>query len=74
MDEKGYYQCQSCGEIHRKKIKFNINELYVKFLCPCCKERTSHLWVGDNEEDKWLYMNINIDPSLFNYNKTIQND
>lgn len=74
MDDKGYYQCQLCGFIHHEKTRFNINDLYVEMPCPCCHELSRHLWVGDKEEDKYLYMNVNIDQRYYNYNKTIQND
>lgn len=74
MGEKSYYQCRSCGLIHREKMRFNINDLYVNIMCPKCREQTSHLWVGTNPEDKYLYADNTLDARYFIYNKTIQND
>jgi hypothetical protein len=74
MGEKGYYQCRSCGFIHKEKIKFNINDLYIDMICPKCKKKIPHLWVGEKPEDIYLYFDNTLDPRYFNYNKTIQND
>lgn len=74
MGDKGYYQCRSCGLIHREKMRFNINDLYIDMMCPRCKENEKHLWVGEKPEDRYLYMDNTLDPRYFNYNKTIQND
>ena len=55
-------------------MRFNINDLYIDMMCPKCKVKEKHLWVGENPEDKYLYMDNMLDPRFFNYNKTIQND
>lgn len=55
-----YLQCQECGTIYIVQRKIQIEELFVKGNCPNCGVTTG-LNLGDNEDDIYLYMNINMD-------------
>ena len=68
MEKRNYFQCSRCGNIHPIYIGFNIeSELYTTLFCGQCKEQTPQLWVGENPEDKFIYMDRNIDPNYYLY-------
>lgn len=69
MKERHYFQCIECGQIHHIDIKYNINldETYKTLYCEECESNTTHLWVGENPEDRFIYMDINVDPSYYLY-------
>ena len=69
MKEKHYFQCIECGQIHYIDMKYNIDsdETYKALYCEECESDTQHLWVGENPEDRFIYMDINIDPSYYLY-------
>ena len=73
MDGGSYeyiFQCQVCGHLHKVKMKreYNIeDDLFVKMKCPKCRDRTQHIWCGENKEDVYLYGNNNLDQRFFNY-------
>jgi hypothetical protein len=56
-------QCQICGNIHIVKA-IQTEDGFVKSWCGMCHEITTHLDIK-NENDKYLYMNINIDPRCY---------
>lgn len=72
MNKEGWFQCQTCGFLHRAEAIFELEELFIEMPCSCCKEDTSHLWVGEENSEIYQYYNINIDPRYYNYKK--QND
>ena len=65
MGEKGYFQCQLCGSIHKEKIRFNKEQTYIKLPCPRCRGETKHLWVGKDKTDIYMYYNANLDSRYF---------
>lgn len=68
MDQKHYFQCQQCGAIHCVIESYDLNEdIYEKFWCEKCKRISSHLWVGNEPEDKYLYGNNYLDERYFIY-------
>jgi len=69
MDEKhkAQYQCMCCGEVYWIEDPPDIDkdELYVKMKCKCCGKTENHLWVGEREEDKYLYYDCTIDSRYY---------
>ena len=63
----GYFQCRSCGFIHKEKIRVNIEEMFVELRCPRCRGETQHNWVGDDPEDVYLYADVNLDERYYKY-------
>lgn len=54
--DKQFFQCLKCGNIHQRKMKFNIeSDLYIQLNCPHCRDETTQIWAGDKEEDKYIY-------------------
>lgn len=64
---KSFFQCRSCGFIHKEKVKFNIEEMFVKVECPRCRGVTRHSWVGDDPDDIYLYADVNLDSRYYEY-------
>ena len=67
--DKQFFQCLKCGNVHREKMNFNIeSDLYIKLVCPNCRDETMQLWVGDHEEDKYIYYDLIMDERYYKYN------
>lgn len=67
--DKQFFQCLKCGKIHKEKIKFNIeSDLYIQLECPHCRDETTQLWVGDDEQDRYIYYDLNMDERYYKYN------
>lgn len=64
-NRKTYVQCTQCGKVYtlNKYIPFEID--YLKSFCPDCSKATKHLNLGQNEEDKYIYMDVNIDSRYY---------
>lgn len=75
MVEESLVQCQVCGKVHKIKMR-NAPEdyLFTEEFCPRCRDETKHLWVGNKEEDLYLYYDPMYDIRYYQYDKTIQND
>lgn len=75
MGEEGWVQCSVCGKVHKVEVCNSPEDyLFVEEFCPRCRDETKHLWVGDKEEDLYLYYDPTCDHRYYQYNKTIQND
>ena len=59
-----YIQCQDCGTIYTTPRKIPIEETFIRANCPNCG-MTTGLNLGDNEDDIYLYMNINMDKRIY---------
>ena len=62
------YQCVNCGHIHHVQADNVIDlgdDLYYATYCPECRDVVKHLWVGDNEVDKYMYMDIDLDQRYY---------
>ena len=69
MVKEQWYQCQECGSLHREKKRFDIeDDMYIQLKCPNCRGDTSHIWVGEDPKDVYLYGNSNLDSRYYNYN------
>ena len=69
MNRGQWFQCQSCGALHKVNIRFDIeDDLFVVTECERCRDDTTHIWVGDNPEDAYIYGNLNVDPRYYKYN------
>ena len=65
---EAFYQCTECGHIHRAQVDKVIdleNDLHYATYCPRCKKVKKHLWAGEDESDKYLYMDINLDERYY---------
>ena len=63
-----YVQCQFCGTLHKQEVCYNIeDEIYIKVLCPGCRDDTTHLVCSDDESEIYSLYNVNIDPRYYNY-------
>ena len=66
MDKGSRYQCQSCGNLMWSREPFDIEKnMFKEMYCKKCHDETSHLWVGDREEDLYIMYNLNVDPKYF---------
>lgn len=62
------YQCSECGHIHRAHIGKVIdldNDLYYATYCQKCKKIEKHLWVGEDESEKYIYMDMILDERYY---------
>lgn len=59
-------QCQHCGNIFRIKKKLPIDVIYTYHICDECGEITM-LNCGDNFEDVYEFMNVNVDERYYRY-------
>ena len=64
-DCKTYVQCTQCGNVHYINDYIPFEKDYLKSFCPNCCEATTHLNLGQNEEDKYIYMDINLDSRYY---------
>lgn len=68
LNNEALYQCSECGHIHRARVDKVIdldNDLHYATYCTKCKEVTKQLWVGEDETDKYLYMDIILDQRYY---------
>lgn len=68
--EKSQYQCMNCGHLHWIEDPPDIdeNEIYTKTRCNRCKKTVNHLWVGNQDEDKYIYYDVVNDERFYSYN------
>lgn len=66
-EESTLVQCTNCGEINYINWYIPFSKDYIKLFCPKCKEYHMQLNLGQNEDDKYLYMDINIDQRYYRY-------
>ena len=61
------FQCMNCGHLYwiEDPPKIDEDELYMKMKCGRCKEMTQHLWVGERDEDKYVYYDLSKDLRYF---------
>lgn len=67
MNKGKQYQCQYCGSLRWSKEPFNIEDLFTKMRCRHCQRETDHLYVGEDENDLYLYYNVNLDQRFYQY-------
>lgn len=60
-------QCMECGEISEVNLDIPFKHDYIDLFCPKCKEYHRCLNLGHDEDDKYLYMDINVDPNCYRY-------
>lgn len=67
VEDRAQFQCMNCGYLHWLENPPNIDEddLYIKMACKHCKTITNHLWVGNREEDKYIYYDVTKDSRYF---------
>ena len=54
--KESYYQCVQCGNIHKEYDDEMIDldtDVYYATVCSHCRGVTKHLWVGENESEKY---------------------
>jgi hypothetical protein len=67
MVKKMWLQCQSCGVLYKQEVECDIEDTYIQEECPKCRDETTHLVCGTNEDELyWLY-NVNVDPQYYKY-------
>jgi Zn finger protein HypA/HybF involved in hydrogenase expression len=67
MVKEVWLQCQCCGELHKKKVEYNIEDIYIQEECPRCRDETTHLICGEDEWEIYHLYNLNTDPRYYNY-------
>jgi DNA-directed RNA polymerase subunit RPC12/RpoP len=65
--EKSQYQCMNCGTLHWIEDPPDIDEdeLYTKMRCGHCKQMTSHLWVGNEPGEEYIYYDVVMDERFY---------
>lgn len=65
--QKAQFQCMNCGHLYWIEDPPNIdeNELYIKARCRHCKQIVNHLWVGNRDEDKYIYYDVTLDERYY---------
>ena len=63
--KKNYYQCQNCGYVHYIENAYNIDVMYKETICPKCDKVNTHLWVGNDPLDFYLYADNYLDDRYF---------
>jgi Zn finger protein HypA/HybF involved in hydrogenase expression len=59
-----WVQCRECGIVYTTTRKIPVEEIFVKTNCPKCGSAMG-LNLGDNEDDIYLYMDINMDRRVY---------
>ena len=64
---RAQFQCIHCGHLYWIEDPPNIDEdkLYISLQCNHCRQTTKHLWVGEHDEDKYIYYDLSADPRYF---------
>ena len=65
-EKETWVQCTECGKVYSIYRSIPIERMYVACFCPRC-EHTKGLNLGDSVEDKYLYMDINMDERYYKY-------
>ena len=68
MDREIWMQCQSCGKLHKIRIQYNIEDVYIKLHCPECRDQTHHLICTEDEREIYEFYNVCADPRYYIYN------
>ncbi len=64
--KRTWIQCQTCGALYQIQKKLPVDAFYIDAECPECGCLTG-LNCGDNEEDLYELMNVNLDPRFYRY-------
>ena len=68
MSRGVWLQCQNCGKLYKQKLQYNIEEdVYIQTHCPGCRDETTHLICGEDENEIYSLYNLNTDPRYYNY-------
>ena len=67
MVKEVWMQCQCCGALYKKKIEYNIEDTYIQGECPKCRDETTNLICGENEDELYWWYNVNVDPQYYRY-------
>ena len=67
MSKEVWVQCQYCGELYKKTIEYNIEDIYIKLDCPGCRDETTHLICSEDENEIYALYNLNADPRYYDY-------
>ena len=68
MKQKAYFQCQECGCVHYIETIYDIDkEMYEQLICIKCGKIATHLWVGNDPTDFYLYADNYLDERYFIY-------
>lgn len=68
MRQKQFFQCQECGCVHYIEMEYNIDEeMYIERICVKCGKPATHLWVGNDPSDYYLYADVYLDERYFIY-------
>ena len=62
------YQCIECGNIHHActdKVIDLCDNVYYATVCPHCRDVTKHLWVGEDDADKYLWVDTVLDERYY---------
>lgn len=62
---KCYIQCQNCGEIFQIDQAVPIDKIYVQVYCHKCDDSVCGLNLGDNEDDKYYFYDMTLDPRYY---------
>lgn len=69
MKKEILVQCQSCGELHKESIQYNIEDIYIKLYCSGCRDDTTHLICSEDESEIYHLYNLNVDPRYYHKTK-----
>ena len=62
-----YYQCTTCGAIISLERELALeSDIYADLCCDKCR-RSKALYLGDKQEDFYIYENNFLDQRYFNY-------
>ena len=66
--KEAWVQCTNCGRVYKALVpdKTTIDDMYIIDDCPTCGVVTT-LNLGEDEDDKYLYYNVNLDDRYYNY-------
>lgn len=66
--KENYFQCTCCGNIHKEYSDEVIdlkNDIYYATVCSHCRGVTTHLWVGEVEEDIYELCDNTLDSRFY---------
>lgn len=65
-DSMSWVQCQQCGHIYMER-KLSEDTFVIESWCSKCGCETRALNCGEDINDIYVYMNVNVDPRNYRY-------
>lgn len=66
-ENKTWVQCRHCGEIYQVYNQYQSDVLFIDSWCPECETENDALVLGEDIDDIYIMMDINLDGRYYTY-------